>query len=300
MKTVAVALPLARSRVADFIALAKPRLNVLVIATTSVGFYLGTGASLDVMALVSTVVGTALVAAGSAALNQVSERDIDALMNRTRLRPLPDGRLQPAEARWFGGLSAAVGLACLAVGTNLVAGAVALVTLVTYLAVYTPLKRRTPHSTLVGAVPGALPPMIGWAAARGDLGAPAWVLFAIVFVWQIPHFFAIAWLYRDDYARASLPMLPVIDPEGRATGIYAVTFAVILLPVSALAVQVGLAGSVYLGGALALGIGFAVLAGRFAARRTKPNARWLFFGSLIYLPALWVLMIVNRIPPPGS
>ncbi len=300
MKTEAVALPIVRWRVFDFLALAKPRLNGLVVATTCVGFYLGTGAVLDLVALVSTVVGTGLVAAGSAALNQVAERDIDALMTRTRKRPLPDGRLQPVEARWFGAICAAGGLACLTVGSNLTAGAVALATLVTYLVVYTPLKRRSPMSTLVGAVPGALPPLIGWAAARGELGAPAWTLFAIVFVWQIPHFFAIAWIYRDDYARASLPMLPVVEPDGRLTGVFAALFAVILLPVSMLPVLVGIAGTIYMGGALVFGVAFAALAFRFATQRTQGHARWLFVGSLIYLPALWVLMIVNRVPQAWS
>ena len=175
-------------------------------------------------------------------------------------------------------------------------GAIALATLVSYLGVYTPLKRRTPASTFVGAVPGALPPMLGWAAARGELGAAAWALFAIVFVWQIPHFFAIAWLCRDDYARAKLPMLTVLDRDGRQTGILSVLFAVLLIPVSVLPTTVGLTGTIYLAVAPLMGIAFAVLAILFARQRTTSNARRLFFGSLIYLPALWILMMANLVP----
>lgn len=300
MKSEAVALPVARGRALDFVALAKPRLNVLVVATTCVGFYLATGARADLLVLVSTIVGTTLVAAGSAALNQVYERDIDGLMLRTRTRPLPAGRIQPGEAGAFGVIASLTGLACLTWGANILAGTLALVTLVSYLAAYTPLKRLTPASTLVGAVPGALPPMIGWAAARGELGPPAWALFAIVFIWQIPHFFAIAWLCRDDYARAGLPMLPVIDEDGSRTGGVSLLFAVALVAVATLPTIVGLTGTLYLFGAVLLGAAFVVLTLQFARRRTTARARWLFFGSLIYLPALWVLMIVDRTPGFGG
>lgn len=296
MKSDAVALPLIRSRGPDFLALAKPRLNMLVIATTCVGFYLGGAGQFDAITLVGVLVGTALVAAGSAALNQLYERDLDALMVRTRTRPLPDGRLQPVEATWFGVVAALAGLALLMVTTNVLTAGVAAATLVTYLAVYTPLKRRTPLSTLVGAVPGALPPVIGWAAARGELGVDAWALFAIVFVWQIPHFFAIAWLYREDYARAALPLLTVLETDGLKTGMFAALFAAILVPVSWLPTLVGLTEPWYAVGATVLGVPFAALAFRFAFRRTNTHARWLFFGSLIYLPALWVLLIIGRTP----
>lgn len=296
MTVEAVAAPAERGRTIDFIALAKPRLNLLVVLTACVGFYLGAGSQFDPLVVVATIVGTTLVACGSAALNQVYERDIDALMLRTRMRPLPAGRLQPDEATAFGiGMSIA-GLACLTLGANALTGAIALATLVSYLGVYTPLKRRTPASTFVGAVPGALPPMLGWAAARGELGAAAWALFAIVFVWQIPHFFAIAWLCRDDYARAKLPMLTVLDRDGRQTGILSVLFAVLLIPVSVLPTTVGLTGTIYLAVAPLMGIAFAVLAILFARQRTTSNARRLFFGSLIYLPALWILMMANLVP----
>lgn len=296
MKGDAVALTLSRSRGSDFLALAKPRLNMLVIATTCVGFYLGAAGQFDVVTLVGVLVGTALVAAGSAALNQLHERDIDALMIRTRTRPLPEGRLQPFEAGWFGSTAAIGGLLVLTVTANALAALVAAVTLVTYLAVYTPLKRRTPMSTLVGAVPGALPPVIGWAAARGELGADAWALFAIVFVWQIPHFFAIAWLYREDYARAALPLLTVLEVDGLKTGVIAAVSAGVLLPVSWLPSLVGLTESWYVVGATVVGLPFVALAVRFALRRTDLNARRLFFGSLIYLPVLWSLIIIGRVP----
>jgi protoheme IX farnesyltransferase len=219
MKSEAVALPAVRSRAADFVALSKPRLNLLVVATTAAGYYLGTIGDLDAIRFTNTVIGTALVAGGASALNQVAERRTDALMRRTRTRPLPDGRLQSVEASLFALALAVAGLLVLALGANLLAAMVALTTLVTYVAVYTPLKPRTSLATVVGAVPGALPPMIGWAGATGELSREAWILFAIVFLWQMPHFLAIAWLYREDYARAGLKMLPVVDPDGERTGL---------------------------------------------------------------------------------
>lgn len=300
MKSEAVALPVARSHALDFVALAKPRLNFLVVATTCGGFYLATGAQLDLVVLIGTVFGTTLVSAGAAALNQVYERDVDGLMLRTRGRPLPAGRVQPNEALAFGVITSLTGLACLVWGTNVLAGALALATLVIYLAAYTPLKRLTPASTLVGAVPGALPPLIGWAAARGELGPAAWALFAIVFTWQIPHFFAIAWLCRDDYARARLPMLPVLDDDGHRTAGVSLLFAAALVPISTLPTVVGLTGTPYLVAALLLGAVFLGLTIRFAYQRSTSHARSLFFGSLIYLPLLWTLMIVNRTPGPWS
>ena len=294
MKTQTIAFPPVRTRAADFLALAKPRLNLLVIATAGAGYYMGVGEALDPGTFLHTVSGTALVAGGAAALNQVAERDVDGRMQRTRLRPMPDGRLQPGEARRFGlGLSA-LGLLQLGFGANLLAAAVALATLVSYVSIYTPLKRRTSAATVIGAVPGALPPVVGWAAARGALTIEAVALFAIVFLWQMPHFLALAWMYRDDFARAGFPFLPVIDPAGRRTARQVLWYASALLPVSLVPAVVGLTGGAYLIGASLLGVGFVVLALRFAVSRTSKRARSLFLGSLVYLPLLWALMIADR------
>ena len=290
----AVALPAVRTRASDFLALAKPRLNSLVIATSAVGYYMGTEGAIDVLAFVHTLIGTALVAGGAAALNQVTERDVDSRMQRTRLRPMPDGRLQPAEARRFGLVLSALGLLQLGFGANILAAAVALATLVIYISVYTPLKRRTSAATVIGAVPGALPPVIGWAAARGALTAEAAVLFAIVFLWQVPHFFAIAWMCREDFKKAGFPFLPVIDPDGRRTARQIVLYASALLPVSLMPTLIGFTGSTYLVGAGLLGVGFAIVSLRFAVSRTSRRARSLFLGSLAYLPLLWGLMIAER------
>lgn len=289
-----VAVPTASSRVADYLALTKPRLNLLVVATTAVGYYLG-ARDLDPVALAHTVVGTALVAGGASALNQVYERQTDGMMYRTRRRPLPDGRLKVAEATLFGAMLAAAGLLQLAAGANLLSAGVALVTLVCYTLVYTPLKPRTSAATVVGAVPGALPPAIGWAAATGRLPLEAWILFAIVFLWQMPHFLAIAWMYRDDFARAGFPVLPVVEPDGRSTGRHAVFYASALVPVSLLPATIGLAGRWYATGALALGAALLVVAIEFAGDRTTRRARSLFLASIVYLPLLWVLMIADRV-----
>ena len=223
------------------------------------------------------------------------ERRTDALMLRTRTRPLPAGRLRPAEALAFGVATTLLGLAVLRFGSGLLAAAVALVTWSTYLFLYTPLKTRTSLSTVVGAFPGALPPVIGWTAARGHLDPGAAVLFAILFLWQIPHFLAIAWIYREDYARGGLPMLPVLDPAGIVTGRQAVANSLALLLVSVVPTLAGLAGEAYLFGAVALGLGFTAVAVTSAVRRTKPAARALFLASVIYLPALCTLLVVDRL-----
>lgn len=292
----AASLPLAAasSRPADFLALTKPRLNFLVVATTMAGYYLGSS-RLDVPALVNTVVGTALVAGGASAFNQVAERDVDGLMWRTRGRPLPDGRMRASTASRFALALSVAGLCQLALGVNLLAAAVALVTLLTYALVYTPLKKRTSLSTLIGGVPGALPAVIGWAAARGTLSIEAWVLFGIVFLWQMPHFLAIAWLCRDDYARAGLPMLPVVEPDGRSTATQVLLYSAVLVPMSLLPTVIGLAGGVYFAGAAALGTVFLALGVRFAMHRSDETARALFLGSISYLPLVWGLMLANRI-----
>ena len=277
----------------DYLALTKPRLNVLVVATSTAGFYLGASAPISPLTLIATVAGTTLVAGGAAALNQLYERHTDGLMPRTRMRPLPDGRVSPSEALVFGLLLSAAGLALLFLYSTWTASLLALATLVIYLLVYTPLKLRSPIATLVGAVPGALPPLIGWTAARG-LTPGGISLFLIVFVWQIPHFMAISWMYRDDYAAGGFPMLAVIDPSGKRAAQQAVGYAAALVPISLIPVIVGLSGVVYAGVATVLGAALLVLALRFGASRTDAAARWLFFGSLLYLPLLWVVMIADK------
>ena len=293
MKTGAVALPAARTRTLDFIALAKPRLNLLVVVSALAGYAMGRG-DMSGVALLCTVAGTGLVAGGASAFNQVLERRRDGLMRRTRLRPMPDGRLPVRDALLYASGLSAAGLFTLAIGVNLLSAAMALATLVIYAAVYTPLKPRTSFATVVGAIPGALPPVIGWAAATGDLSRGAWVLFGIVFLWQLPHFLAIAWIYREDYARAGFPMLPVIEPDGRSTGRQAVIYAAALLPLSLAPTLVGMAGTAYFAGALALTLMFLGLSVGFARTRAVADARKLFFGSIVYLPLLWVLMIADR------
>jgi protoheme IX farnesyltransferase len=295
MKSDAIALPAARSRATDFVALAKPRLNLLVVASALAGYVMAGGEILDAIRVVCTVAGTALVAGGASAFNQVIERVPDSLMRRTRMRPVPDGRLQPFESVAFGLVLSVIGLTVLATEVNLLSAAVALATLLTYALIYTPLKRRTSFATVIGAIPGALPPVIGWAAARGSLSQGAWVLFAIVFLWQLPHFLAIAWLYREDYARAGFPMLPVIEPDGRSTARQALFYCAALLPVSLAPTLLGMASTVYFVSALGLGLLFLGLTLRFARTRSVADARRLFFGSIIYLPILWILMIAGRV-----
>ena len=279
----------------DYLALMKPRLNFLVVATSAAGYYLGGPGSADVVSMAEAVAGTALVAGGAAVLNQLYERDTDALMRRTRLRPLPAGRVAPADARIFGLALSVAGLVLLAARANWLSAALALATLVTYLAIYTPMKRRTSLATLVGAIPGALPVLIGWTASHGSIAYGGATLFAIVFLWQIPHFMAIAWLYRDDYGKAGFPMLSVIDPEGRRAGRQAVWYAVALVPASLAPAYIGIAGSVYFASALVLGLALLVLAVRFSATRSDAAARALFLGSITYLPLIWIVMIANRL-----
>ena len=291
----AAATAVPRSRAADYAALAKPRLNLLVVASTLAGYVMAGGEPGSVTALLCTVIGTGLVAGGAAAFNQVIERDTDGLMRRTRTRPLPDGRLGAPEAVRYAAVLSIAGLIVLGAGVNGLAAAVALTTLASYAVVYTPLKRRTSFATVIGAIPGALPPVIGWAAAENGLSLGAWVLFGILFLWQLPHFLAIAWMYREDYARAGLPMLPVIEPDGRSTARQAVVYAAALLPLALAPTLVGMSGTIYFAGALVLTLVFVAMAGRFALSRAVRDARNLFFWSIIYLPILWTLMIADRI-----
>jgi heme o synthase len=276
--------------VADYVQLAKPRLNLLVVATSAAGYYLGGPPSTDLPLMAQAVAGTALVAGGAAVLNQLYERDTDALMRRTRLRPLPDGRVSPADARIFGLGLTITGLLLLATRANLLAAALAFATVFVYLVIYTPMKLLTPASTLVGAVPGALPALIGWTASHGSVGLGGVTLFAIVFLWQIPHFMAIAWLYRDDYGKAGFPMLSVIDPSGVRSGHQAALFAAALVPVSLAPITSPVSFAVV----LALGLAQFALALWFAIARSDTSARALFVGSITYLPLLWAVMIIGK------
>jgi len=283
----------AGSRAADFAELAKPRITSLVLVTAAVGFAVGGQGSIDWLAFLVFMVGTGLLCGGASALNQYLERDADALMERTRRRPIPGGRIRPEEALVFGLALSAAGLAVLAF-VNPLTLALGAASLVSYVLAYTPLKRVTSLCTVVGAVPGALPPLMGWAASRGSLGAAGWGLFAILFLWQLPHFLAIGWLYRDDYARGGFPMLAVTDRDGASTGRQAVLYATALLPVTLAAGLLASAGAGYLWGGLVLGLGFLACAAAFAWKRTVGSARRLFLASVLYLPLLLGLMVFDR------
>jgi protoheme IX farnesyltransferase len=290
-----VALAGTRRRPADFLALAKPRVVLMVVLTTLVGYYLGASADVDYLRLVQVLVGTALAAGGTLALNQFLERDVDARMLRTRARPLPDGRLQPVEAAAFGGLVTVGGLAYLFVAAGPAATAITAATSVLYLGVYTPLKRVSPLCTVLGAVPGALPPVAGWVAARGELGVGAGVLFAILFLWQLPHTLAIARLYREDYARAGIRVLPVVDPDGASTERQIVAGCLALHAAALLPTVVGLTGGVYFFGALLLGALFLVVGTAQALRPSAPAARRVVIASVVYLPILLALMALDKV-----
>lgn len=283
-----------RLRAADLLELAKPRIAALVLITTAVGYLLAAGDSIGLVPLLHALAGTALAAAGANALNQVLERDLDARMHRTCDRPIPSGRLTASDAAVFGLISAVAGVGYLAATLNTLTAAVAAATIGSYVLLYTPLKRRTPWCTVVGAVPGALPPVIGWTAARGSLDVPVLTLFAILFVWQIPHFWSIAWLYRDDYRRAGFPMLPVIDVDGSRTARQTIGLIAFLIPVSLVPAWLGHAGSAYFGLALLLGAAFFAFGLLFARVRSRSSARQLMIVSILYLPLLLGLLVWDR------
>jgi len=295
-EVIVAALPRERARVAsDLVALTKPRVVLMVLITTAVGYYVGLTGGPDYGRLVALLLGTALAAGGTLALNQYWERDVDALMARTRTRPLPEGRLTPLEALLFGAALTAGGLGVLALGAGWLAALTVAATFVLYVFAYTPLKLRTPFCTMVGAVPGALPPVAGWAAARDDLGLGAWVLFGILFLWQLPHTLAIARLYRDDYARAGVRLLPVVDAEGTSTERQIITGCLALLAVSLLPTLIGLAGPIYFVGAFVLGAAFVALGARQALSPSAGAARRVLFASLLYLPVLLALLAFDKI-----
>jgi heme o synthase len=288
----ASALEAAPSRLADFFELAKPRITALVVVTAAVGYAVGPGA-FDPAVFFALVVGTAFVSGGASALNQVWERAADAKMERTRNRPIPAGRLSAAEGRAFGLVLCGAGLALLS-SANAVTALLGLAAAASYVLAYTPLKLRSSLCTVVGAVPGALPPMMGWAACRGTIDAGAWGLFAVMFLWQLPHFLAIGWIFRDDYARGGFPMLTVTDPDGSSTGRQMVLYSAALIPVTLFAGALVSAGRGYLWSALVLGLVFLACAARFAWRKSVSSARWLFLVSVLYLPALLGLMVFDR------
>jgi protoheme IX farnesyltransferase len=282
------------TRFGDFVTLTKPRLNFLVLLTTAAAYSLGASPDATIVDLAHTLAGTFLVAGGAAALNQVWERATDRLMRRTEQRPLADRRMSPAEGTAFGLVLTIIGAGELAYFVNPLSAAVALFTTASYVLLYTPLKLRTSLSTIAGALPGALPAVIGWAAATNTLSIEGWVLFGIVFMWQMPHFLAIAWMYRDEYARAGMPLLPVIEPDGRSTGRQAVLYTAVLIPLSLMPTGVGLATAWYLVGAITLGAILMMLSLEFSAKRDMPTARRLFFGSILYLPILWALLVFDH------
>jgi protoheme IX farnesyltransferase len=287
---------LVRQRLADYVALTKPRVVLMVLITTLVGYHLGAAdGTFHVLRLLDTLVGTALAAGGTLALNQYLERDRDGLMARTRLRPLPGGRLRPAEALAVGGGMLVAGLGWLALRVGPLPAVVTAATAASYLLVYTPLKPVTSLCSLAGAVPGALPPMAGWAAATGTLGLEPWVLFGILFLWQIPHSLAIGRMYRDDYARAGIRVLPVVDRDGLSTGAQVVGNCLALLPVALLPTLIGLAGPIYFLVALLLGLGFLWSAVGLARTGTVAHARRLLFASLVYLPVLLGALALDKL-----
>jgi protoheme IX farnesyltransferase len=291
----------ARSAGAVLADLVKARLTMLVLLTMFVGFFMGEPGPLNFALMFHALAGTALVAAGAAALNQLLEREFDAKMRRTQNRPLPAGHLEPATVMIFGGMCATAGLLYLALAVNLLTSVIGAVTLVSYLFIYTPLKRVTWLNTAFGAVPGALPPLMGWTAARGELSGEGWALFAILALWQMPHFMAIAWIYRDEYAKAGFKMLPVVDPDGCRTGQQAVSHALALLFVSLCPFVLKMAGTFYLAGALILGAGYLWFAFQFfrqlrfaRVELTMVRARQLFLVSIIYLPLLLSVMVLDK------
>src|ERR1041385_4731024 len=290
-----ISIPSHRGIVGVYSDLFKARLTMLVLVTTMVGFYIGYRGPVNYLLMFSTLLGTALVAAGASALNQLLERDCDAKMHRTQNRPLPSGRLQAVTVLVLGWLLAIVGLVYLAVAVNLTTSILGAFSLFSYVFIYTPLKRMTWLNTAVGAVPGGLPPLMGWAAARGELSTEGWALFAILAFWQLPHFLAIAWIYRDEYARAGFKMLPSVDPDGHRTGRQAVSHTLGLLPISLCPFLFKLTGPIYLVGALALGLVFFWFALRFSRDLTIQRARQLFYASILYLPLLLAIMVLDKL-----
>ena len=282
-----------REKLSAYVELTKPRITFLIVLTSAAGFYLGARGNLNYLVFFHAMAGIALLSSGIATLNQYMERHLDGLMRRTAARPLPTGKLSPFEALIFGASLTVAAEAYLAVLVNPLTGALGLSVIAGYLFCYTPLKTRSTLSTFIGAFPGAMPPLMGWTAARGAMSTEAWVLFAILFLWQFPHFLAIAWMYREDYERAGIVMLPVIEPEGRITGQQIIAYTLMLLPVSLIPTWMGIAGSVYFYGAIVLGLLFLYSSVRAAFSKSRQQARRLLLASVLYLPLLFGLMVIN-------
>jgi len=280
----------------DYLILTKVRITALVLVTTAAGFLLASGPQLELGLLAWTLLGTGLAASGAAALNQYIEREADARMRRTAGRPIPAGRMTPRHGLAVGVGLSGIGVALLAGTVNLLTAFLALATVILYVGVYTPLKRMTPLNTMVGAIPGAIPPVMGWTAVTGELGLPAGVLFAILFLWQLPHFLAIAWIFREDYRLGGFPMLPVVDPDGDVTGRQVALYCAALVPVSLIPTFLGLTGAVYFFGALVLGLAFLAAGLAMAISRGKGAARRVLLASVTYLPLLLALLVVDRSP----
>jgi protoheme IX farnesyltransferase len=278
----------------DFLELTKPRITILILICTAVGYYFGCRTSFQLAMLVHVLLGTALMASGTSALNQWWEADSDARMHRTRQRPIPAGRMKRSHAFVFGVLVSAAGFAELWFGANALAAALGLFTLLTYLFVYTPLKQRSPACTTVGALPGAMPPLIGYAAASGAIDARAIALFLILFIWQFPHFYAIAWMYREDYARGGIRMLPVIQPDGESTAKRVVACSILLIPISIVPRLLGMTGSLYVVAAGAAGLGLLYFGVQLGRERDFARARQVLLASVLYLPILLAVMVISR------
>lgn len=287
----------------DYIELTKPRITWLILMSTGIGYFFGLPAAanwwdflkaIPLLSLLHTVLGTGLIASGTAALNQWYEREADRKMRRTSMRPLPAGKMSANRALAFGTALSAAGFLELWLGINLLAAAIGLSTLALYLFLYTPMKQLTWWSTTVGAIPGAMPPMIGYAAAAGAITRESWVLFAILFLWQFPHFYSIAWMYKEDYARAGIRMLPVVEPDCRSTARQIVLYGVALIPVSLVPSVLGMSGRIYLAGALVLGLWFLYSGVRVAVERTVLRARYVLITSVLYLPLIYGLMLIDR------
>ena len=277
-----------------YIALTKPRITWLILMSTGMGYFFGLTGAVNLWALLHTILGTGLIASGTAALNQWYERDADARMRRTDQRPLPAGQMDHRKAFGFGVLLSVLGFVELGLGVNWLSAGLGLFTLLTYLCLYTPLKQISPVSTTIGAVPGAMPPLIGFAAASGTLTAEAWILCAILFVWQFPHFYAIAWMYREDYERAGIKMLPVVEPDGESTVRQMLFFSALLIPISLVPRYLDMTGNIYVVGTLIAGIAFVASCVRMSSDRTLLKARSVLLVSVVYLPVLYGLLLLDR------
>lgn len=284
------------TRANAYVALTKPDVSFLVLMTTGAGYVMGSRGPLNWLHLTQTVFATLLIAAGTATLNHYVERDVDRYMRRTASRPLPSGQLRPSEALWFGVVLCLAGAPYLYLVAGWLACALGVLTCLSYLLAYTPLKKRTVWATFIGAFPGAIPPMIGWVAATGTLDGGAWLLFAILFLWQFPHFHAIAWMYREDYARAGIQMLPVVDREGKRTFRQIILTAVALVAVSLLPAVTGLAGVRYFFGALVVSTALVQVCLWAARAKTNARAKWLMHATVLHIPLLLGLMIYDKIP----